>query len=39
MLMWYQSWKATIVDSPKKAPATIAPISAFSHSRAARYIA
>ena len=39
MLRWYQVWKVSMADSPKNAPAAIAPLSVGSHSRAARYIA
>src|ERR1700721_2968630 len=39
MLMWYQAWYVSIPDSPKNAPAAIAPVLVDSHSRAGRYIA
>ncbi len=39
MFRWAQSCSASIEDSPKNAPAAIAPVCERSHSRAHRYIA
>jgi hypothetical protein len=39
ILMWYQAWYVSIADSPKNAPAAIAPTLVGNQSRAARYIA
>ena len=36
---WYQACQAMIEESPKNAPAAIAPVCEGSHSLAARYIA
>ncbi len=38
-LSWYQACQAMIEDSPKNAPAKIAPVCVGSHSRATRYVA